>query len=64
MSNAGRLSFSALGVLGFLLTLPPGQHVTAEWLASQGPDDVATTAAALAELAARDYWPPPARGDN
>lgn len=59
--EAGRLTLTALGLLGELLTLPPDQPITddtTEWLETQGTDDLATIQAALAELEARGYYRP------
>ena len=51
-----RLSFSARGVLAFVLSLPPDAHLTAEWLEQQGPTGREAVRSALAELAERGYY--------
>jgi len=51
-----RLSLAARGIIYFILSLPPDQHLTAEWLESQVPDSRRNVRAALRELETYGYY--------
>lgn len=50
------LSWKARGLLGFLLDLPDGWDVRAEWLETQGPDGRDAVRTGLRELRKRGYY--------
>jgi hypothetical protein len=60
ISNAAlqddRLSWSARGILAFVLSLPPDQHLTAAWLEGQSPDGRREVRSALRELERFGYY--------
>jgi hypothetical protein len=60
ISNAAlqdeRLSWSARGILAFVLSLPPDQHLTAAWLEKQSPDGREQVRSALRELERFGYY--------
>lgn len=60
ISNAAmqdrRLSFTARGILAYVLSLPVDKHLTAEWLESQSPVSRRSTRAALKELEVLGYY--------
>jgi hypothetical protein len=60
ISNAAlqdkRLSWSARGILAFVLSLPPDQHLTAKWLESQAPNGREAVRSALQELERFGYY--------
>lgn len=51
-----RLSLTARGIIYFILSLPPDQHLTAEWLETRVPDSRRSVRAALRELEACGYY--------
>lgn len=51
-----RLSFTARGILAFVLSLPPDKHLTAEWLETQSADSRRDVRAALRELESLGYY--------
>lgn len=51
-----RLSFTARGILGYVLSLPPDQHITAEWLETRSPCSRRVVRAALKELETLGYY--------
>jgi hypothetical protein len=60
ISNAAlqdrRLSFTARGILAYVLSLPPDRHLTAEWLKTQASESRRTFRAALRELETYGYY--------
>ena len=60
ISNAAlqdeRLSWSARGILAFVLSLPPDQHLTASWLERQAPNGREAVRSALRELERFGYY--------
>ena len=60
ISNAAlqdeRLSWSARGILAFVLSLPPDQHLTAAWLEKQAPNGREAVRSALRELERFGYF--------
>lgn len=51
-----RLSLSARGLIGYVLSLPPDKTFTAAWLETQVPDGRREIRSALRELAAAGYY--------
>lgn len=60
ISNAAlqdeRLSWQARGILAFVLSLPPEQHLTAGWLENQAPNGREAVRSALRELERFGYY--------
>lgn len=51
-----RLSFTARGILAYILSLPPDHHLTSEWLESQATESRRIMRAALRELETFGYY--------